>query len=70
MKTMGRRKKKSGEKLDVPFTIRMKASDVARIDRLAEQLPLKTAGHAREAIMIGLAALEDDPTILFRKTKE
>lgn len=55
------------EPVDKGIFIRISASDKQRLDDLVERIPVagKTA-IAREAMRIGLAAIEKDPTVLIR----
>lgn len=52
--------------LDEQVTLRVASADVARIDSLADQLPLKRSAVIRAALRLGLAALEEDPAQMFK----
>lgn len=52
--------------LDEQVTLRVASTDVARIDSLADQLPLKRSALIRAALRLGLAMLEEDPAQMFK----
>ncbi len=57
--------KTKDEQLKETLGIRITEDDLARIDALAERMPVATRhGIARVALLIGLDAIEKDPTIL------
>ena len=62
---MGKGKKDADDNLEAVMGIRVTRSDRARLDALAERMPLVTAhAIARFALLHGLDAIERDPAIL------
>jgi hypothetical protein len=62
---MAKEKPKDKEGLSEMLGVRVSADDLARLDALAERLPIGTRhGIARFAFRIGLDAIERDPAIL------
>ena len=60
-------KKPVKQTLDVPYTIRLSKTDVKRLEALAERLPIKASGLAREALRRGLALIEENPAVLLER---
>ena len=53
--------------LNSSLTLRLSSSDTGALERLASKYPvLKSTALAREALRIGLAAIESDPSVLLR----
>lgn len=53
------------ENLSIQLGVRVTPSDAARLDALAERFPVaKRNAIARQALLIGLEAIEAQPTIL------
>ena len=46
------------------LSLRVPETDAARLDALAERLPLRRPDLARRAIQLGLDAIEADPHVL------
>lgn len=62
---MAKEKPKDKEALSEMLGVRVSADDLARLDALAERLPIGTRHSiARFAFRIGLDAIERDPAIL------
>jgi hypothetical protein len=62
---MAKEKPKDKDGLSEMLGVRVSADDLARLDRLAERLPIGTRhAIARFALRIGLDAIERDPAIL------
>jgi hypothetical protein len=62
---MAKGKKDTDDNLEAVVGIRVTRSDRARLDALAERLPVVTAhAIARCALLLGLDAIERDPGIL------
>src|SRR5438105_1929123 len=58
------------ETLATQVTIRMTDADMARLTALVERLPVASRNAiAREALRIGMAALEEDPERLVKKPR-
>jgi hypothetical protein len=66
---MAKDKAKDKEGLSEMLGVRVSADDLARLDALAERLPIGTRhAIARFALRIGLDAIERDPAILLGGT--
>jgi hypothetical protein len=62
---MAKEKPKDKEGLSEMLGVRVSADDLARLDALAERLPIGTRhAIARFALRIGLDAIEENPAIL------
>ena len=58
-------KRDNDETLSVQLGVRVTPSDAKRLDELAERFPIaKRNAIARQALLIGLDAIENQPTIL------
>ena len=65
MEEMAKEKSKDRKGLSEMLGVRVSADDVARLDALAERLPIGTRhAIARFAFRIGLDAIERDPSLL------
>jgi hypothetical protein len=64
-------KKKTGDgTLDAALYLRITTEDLERLDKLTERLPIASRNAiAREAMRLGLEALEKDPTRLVLPVK-
>jgi predicted transcriptional regulator len=55
------------EGLEQQVTLRVSKEDVARLDALTEEMPLKRSALIRAALRLGLELIEEDPARLLRK---
>ncbi len=51
------------------LSMRVTKADLKRLDRLASRLPIRRLSLLREAMRLGLEALEHEPTLLFEPPK-
>lgn len=65
---MAKTKKATTETLSEALYLRCAPGDMERLDGLVERIPIASRNAiAREAMRLGMAALEKDPSLLFAK---